>query len=197
MISQNPKINLDDVYQEWGKYGLVYLLQSESSIKEPIIPASPEAVDHLKNFMTASWSVMEKVQYIRGFVFAKSGLFPASLHEAFHIMTSYFGLGKWDPSASVRVEPTEENIAIIIEEKKQAILEVEQLRLILKPEKLGLPSEMVSLLEEMLDLYVYYVRALFHCTRTCFLAKLVTITGKPSDKAILSTYITEMGLFIR
>lgn len=195
MLSQDAETDLDDIYRAWADYGLAGPLLSESCIREPVIPASPQAVAKLKAFMTGSWSVMEKTHYIRRFVFAKSGLFPASLHEAFHIMTSYFGLGKWDPSAAGLVEPTDENIARILREKEQAMEEVDRLPAVLDARGLGVPEEMVERIEEMLELYRYYVHAAFHCARTCFLAKKVSIARTKADEAALRSALAELGQF--
>ena len=59
-LAQNIETDLDEIYKKWLEYGLFSPLHSESEVKEPIKPKSPKAYVNLRDFMRASWSVMEK-----------------------------------------------------------------------------------------------------------------------------------------
>jgi hypothetical protein len=180
ILSAKVDEELDSVYRAWLDYGLLSPMKSESCQERPI-PVTSSAVKPLIEFMRASWSVMEKSVYVRGHLFHEDGMFPSSLERAFEMMTVIHGRDEWEPGASKLVEPTEENLKIIFDEKEKALQEVKKLVSILNLETLKLPEQLAGELRIILDLYELYVRGFACCARSCFLAKRALNTRNASD----------------
>lgn len=171
---------LDTIFRAWSEYGLSSALQSGTYFQVPVSPI-PSATERLKRFMRASWQVMEKTVYVRGHLFHEDGMFPDSVRTAVAMMVEIHGRDDWEPGASRRVELTQENLKVIFAEKEQAVQEVQALPGILRADTLGLPSAFVQELEEMLDLYGYYVKGFKACAAVIFLARLAQSTCKRAD----------------
>jgi hypothetical protein len=108
-------------------------------------------------------------------------MFPESIARAFDTMTSFHNRDDWDPGASKRVEPTEENIKAIIAEKEEAEQEVGRLPGILKIEQAQLPAAVKSSLKTTLDLYQLYVRGFKYCAVACFRGRKAQSTSNAGE----------------
>lgn len=180
MLSRNRTQQLDNVYRAWLDYGLLDPLVPESTQGAPV-PVNPAQLERLRGFMQASWGVIEKTLFVRGHLFHENGMFPDSVKRAFDMMTQIHGRDDWDPGASKRVEPTEENIRAVIAEKEQAEADVAKLPGILQIDELGLPPAMKKDLNTILDLYQWYVRGFKSCAIACFRAKKAMNTHERAD----------------
>jgi hypothetical protein len=178
MLSQRTAQNIDDPYRAWLKIGLFDPLVPESLEPAPV-PIPSAHLARLRDFMRASWAVMEKTYYVRGFVFNVNGLFFDSVDNAFFLATVHHGREDWEPGANKRVEPTEENIAAIVAEKDAALAEVQKLPGMLNAASLPLPAEFKAHLETVLSFYREYVRGTRLCAIGCFRAKQATLTRRP------------------
>jgi hypothetical protein len=181
LLSNRSGVDPEEIYRAWAGYGLLSPLSPESCMETPVPLSSPEAVQRLQDFMKASWSVMEKSVYVRGHVFHEDLMFPLSLKLAFDMMTRIHGRDDWDPGASGRVEPTEENLRVIFSEKEAALREVRALPGILAPRTLGLPGRLVEEIKTMLGLYQVHVEGFGHCARACFLVGKALSSRHPGD----------------
>ena len=94
-------------------------MKSESSQGMPVAFDKQE-LEQYRQFMEASWEVLEKTVFVRGHVFAEDGMFPNTIKRAFDLMTRIHSRDDWDPGASKKVEPTDENIKVICKEKEEA-----------------------------------------------------------------------------
>ncbi|HEY8614469.1 MAG TPA: hypothetical protein VIL69_24675 [Roseomonas sp.] len=180
MLAQDTKRELSGIYDAWVSHGLLSPLRTASELEVPAVPAGAEARARLEAFMKASWSVMEKAAYVRGHLFHEDDQYPDTLDKAFGMMVDIHGRDEWEPGASRLVEPTAENIAVILAEKQEAVAEVRRLRDILGVETLGIPPRMVSEFQVMLDLYERWVRGFELCARTVFLARQAERSGDPA-----------------
>ena len=171
MLSRQIEQDLDRVYRAWLAFGIPDVMKSESE-QGPPVPVGAEHLAQFRDFMRASWSIMEGTIYIRGFVFTEGSCqFPVSVDRAFSNMLVFQGREDWEPGANRRVEPTEENIRVIFAEKTQAIEEVKRLPEILKIDQTALPAPLKESVRTMLDLYALYVRGYCLCTFGCDLTR--------------------------
>lgn len=180
LFSQDVDANIDGVYRAWLDYGLLSPMRTESCQGDPVRPG-PGALEPLRAFMRASWRVIEKALFVRGHLFHEDGMFLDTIQRAFDTMTKVHGRDDWDPGASGRVEPTAENVAIILAEKEQARQEVTRLLEILRVDTLDLPDDLAAELETMLELYRHYVEGFYHCAAVCFLTRLAVRAGAAGD----------------
>jgi hypothetical protein len=195
LLTQNPDLDTDLIYQAWAKYGLFHSLLTESSTSAPVVPASPDAWLHLKEFMKASWKVIEKSLYVRGSVFQLSSKVQYSLDAIFHTMTKHHNRGNWDPESPNLLVTSDTNLAAIFAEKNEALEEVKQLSSVLKAETLGLPDSFVDEINEMLDLFDYYVQAFYHVSRMVFLSKRAIDTPNSANVGPLREALKEFSSY--
>ena len=182
MLAQNPDAAIDDIYREWARYGLLSPLKTASAIEEPIPVTRPGAWEKLRDFMLASWRVMEKTVFVRGLVFQDNSMFPYTMERCFGIMLKILSRSDWDPGADEKVAPTLENLAVIFEEKRQAVAESDALADILQVETLGLPTEMAEDLRDMLELYTHYTRCFDLACRACFWCRRAEVTQEAAAR---------------
>lgn len=197
LLAKDPGTPLEYIYQTWTDYGLFSSLTAESCTAKPVVPTSPDAVTKLMNFMKASWAVMEKTSYVRGHVFQYNSQFEHSMAAIHKVMLDYHGREKWEPGSSQTIQPTDENLEIIFEEKRAAVEEVERLESILQPETLGLPDKFTEDIRTMLNLYGYYVRGFDASARAYFLARKAAATGSGEDVGNARAALEQLELFCR
>jgi hypothetical protein len=197
MLSRDPSCDLDSVYKAWTNYGLFSSLREESRTGEPVRPTSKQAVEKLKNFMIASWSVIEKTLYVRGHVFQYSSRFQHAIRSIYNIMMKYHQREQWEPGSSANVAPTAENIDVILGEKEQAKAEVRKLSSILEVDSLGLPREFADEITDMLDLYTYYVDGFAHMAKAYFMTQKSSSSGDEQDITSAKLARDELAEFSR
>lgn len=181
MLSQNVETDLDDIYREWAKFGMLSSLKPASYDQKPEPLPNPENYTYIRDFMKASWKVVEKTMYARGHLYQDNSMFPYTMERAANIMMKTHSLEEWKPGAAKYVLPTDDNIKIVMEEKQQAVKESEQLKDILSVDKLGLSAELSAELKELLDLYPYYVRCFEKTCKAYFLTLKAESTRDKTD----------------
>lgn len=196
LLSQNINRDLDDVYRTWVKHGFSLAIYAGSCLQKPITPAKVDAYKNLRDFMKASWAVMEKTNYVRKHLFGESVLAPNTVRKAFDMMIYIHGRDDWEPEAYKNVEPTEENIKIVISEKNAALHEVQQLAAILDAENLGISQENIAQINEMLDLYTYYVKMMRLCSIACFYTAKACSTKNCEDIDRTWKILPEIAAFL-
>ena len=183
LLSGNVDADLREAYRAWAEHGLLSPLKPGSCLEAPVRPQAPDAVDRLRAFMQASWAVVEKALFVRGHLFHEDDMFPETVKKAFAMMVEIHGRDEWEPGASRRLEPTEENLRAIFAEKEAAEKEVAALRGILRPDALGLPPEFVREIDTILELYALYVRGFTRCAEVCFRTRKASQSGEARDVA--------------
>lgn len=197
MLALDVERDLDGIYQKWAGSGYVSAMRPGSCLAAPAIPAAPDAYRPMRDFMRASWKVMEKTNYVRTLLFGESVMPPDTVKKAFDMMVHVHGRDDWEPGSSKRVDPTEENIAVIFAEKDAALGEARALPSILMPERLGLPEETVAEILDWLDLYVYFVEMMRACTRVCFRTRKVILTKDAADLCAARAELSNLAEFIQ
>ena len=183
MLSQNIDLELDEIYKVWAANGYLSASRPGSHLAAPVPPTKEDAYLNLRDFMKASWRVMEKTNYVRGHLLGESVLPPDTVQKAFNMMVYIHGRDDWEPGASSLVEPTDENIAWVIREKDAALEEVKKLPAILQAETLGFPEPILKEIADMLDLYVYFVKMMRVATIACFHTRKACGTKNHTDIA--------------
>ena len=195
LLTRRVEQDLDNVYHAWLAYGVADPMKAESEQGTPA-PVPAACLERFRDFMKASWRAMEKTLYVRGFVLAEGSCqFPFNVDRAFYNMLVFQGRDDWEPGASRRIEPTEENIRAIFEEKEQAVHEVEQLPGILRLEDTPLPAALKTSMATVLDLYRWYALGFKHCTIVCFATKKAENTRSPEDVAAARKGVEDLASF--
>jgi hypothetical protein len=183
MLAARVATSPNEIHQRWLAHGISDPLKTESEEGDPIA-VSPAEAERFGNFLRASWGVMEKTTYVRGLIFSDgTGCLPDSLDAAFDHLLVLHAREEWEPGAAGRVEPTEENLRLILAEKVEAERGVAALPGLLQPEHLPLPASLQASFATMLMLYELYVRGFSRATAACFLAKRALATRGVADIA--------------
>jgi len=195
MLSQDVNTNIDDIYRAWTDHGLLSPMKSGSEPQTPAKPSSPEAWKTLKDFMISSWKIIEKSQYVRGHVFNEDDQYCNSVDRFIDIMVKTHGRDDWDPGASLLVKPTDENISIILDEKRQAVKEAEELAGKIDFKKLGFPEDFCNEMKTILMLYPLYVKGFEYCAQGVFYAEKYRLEKNDQDKKQVNDAIDKLQKF--
>jgi hypothetical protein len=196
MLGRDPNMNLDEVYKAWCDYGILSPMKSASEPQIPVRPTAPDAWKRLKDFMIAGWKVIEKSQYVRGHLFNEDNQYGNTVKRFLDIMLVIHSRDDWEPGSSKLVEPTQENIDTIMDEKREAVKEAEQLAKILDVDTLGVSVEFANECKTLLDLFVMYVRGFEFCTQGVFYVEKYKTSKAVSDKKMIEDAIAKIISFI-
>ncbi len=192
LLAGNLDADLDDAYRAWAAAGWIGTFLTDSDAIQPVPPTAPDAWIRLRDFMKASWRVLEKTVYVRTHWFCEDNMFPDSLSIAFRMMVSYHGRDQWDPGASQMVAVTLENMALIFAEKEEAQQACAALAGILQAETLGFPPEVVEDIRAMFALYQLYAEIGLHSCQVVFHTQRALDTGDAADKALALAAVEEL-----
>ena len=181
MLSQDVNLDLDQAYEAWLDYGLLSPLQYDSCPQEPCVPKSPQALPVLKGLMQTSWKIMEKSLYVRGHVFNRNAQMFDRYYLTYFIMTVQHTRDHWDPGASRKVQPTSENMEIMVREKEEAVAMAREIGTWLKPEELGVNGEIERYLKFVIDIYGVYTEIFRAQLKTAALIKKAENSRLPVD----------------
>ena len=193
------------IYDRWVSEGLYSPLIHDSFAQIPCVPTAPNAKIVFKELMKRSWQIIEKIDYIRGHVFQENVQIFDRYFMAYDMMIHFHSRDDWDPGASARVEPTDENLSVIFKEKDEGVALAESLRELVKPDELGLTEEIKKYLNFMLDMYILYAKIMRHQAHTVCLtrraeqtkkredieAAIATLEGYDEEAAILKEYVED------
>lgn len=178
MLGKDIDMDLDKAYKAWLNYGLLSPLQYDSCPQVPDKPASPAALPQLKRLMQLSWKIMEKTIFVRGHVFNRNSEMFDRYALAYHIMTVQHTRDHWEPRASERVQPTDENLPIMLKEKDDAVELARSIKEWLIPEELGVNEEITKYLHFVIDCYSVYAEVFRQQITTAAYLKRVEKTGE-------------------
>jgi len=179
MLSKDIHTDLDDVYQAWLDYGLVSPLIQDTFEQQPSVPAGKDALETLKTFMQTGWKIIEKGIHIRGHVFNRNCQTFDHYSLTYNIMTVFHSREQWEPGASERVQPTEENIKVIIQEKEEAMAMARSLKQLVNIEALGVAEPVQEYLRFLMDGFVAYIEGFQIEAKTTVLTKRAEQTKLP------------------
>jgi len=128
-------------------------------------------------------------------VFQYSSKISPTLEDLFYVATAYHTREQWEPGAADEIVPNEDNIRIIIAEKKAAVEAVEKLHELLRPETLGLPEHLTQELITLIDLYPYYVKTFYYAIQACFLVQKALYTHIQEDLNEAQTAVQALSMF--
>ena len=195
LLAKDVDRPLDDIYAAYAQHGLYPPLQAASMMAPVAVPTSPQAATVLRDFMTASWKVMEKAAYVRGHLFHEDDQYCDTVAKAYAMMVDIHGRDDWEPGASRLVKATAENIPLVMAEKEAALAEVRRLPRILRAGELGLRAPVVAELEDMLNLYEHWVRGFVLCARGVFLTRKATLSCAVADIAAARAALPPLRAF--
>ena len=202
-LSNDVNEDLDAIYERWINEGLYSPLIHDSFTQTPSVPASQEGKAAIKELMKRSWKILEKIVYVRGHVFQENVQVFDRFDMAYNMMVRFHCRDDWDPGASAKVEPTDENIRIIFAEKDEGVALAESLRDLIHPAECGVSPEVERYLEFLVEMYIAYARIMRHQAHSVFLtekarrsrcqadidAARATLAGYDEEAAQLMAYV--------
>ena len=158
MLAKNPEQDQSAIYRAYCTYGINSPLRDESALIPPEVPSAGDAPALLEAFMEKSYETMIATLYVRGHVMQYSSRFHHSFNFVDYVLLEHHTLEYWKPGALREIEPNLENLAIIYREKAFAEQAYRELAGMDLPGKLGVSMALRADLEEMIELYGWYVR---------------------------------------
>ena len=131
--------------------------------------------------MQLCWKIIEKGIHVRGHVFNRNCQIFDRYDLTYNIMTVFHSRDQWEPGASKRVEPTQENIPVMIAEKDEALAMARKLRDMIAaadPEVSGGVKEYLEFVAEGFPAYIEGFR--LELISTVY-AKRAEISRDPAD----------------
>ena len=128
MISFDVNTDMDAVYDAWFDHGLVSPLIPDSYSQIPCKITEGKDRELFREMMQLCWKILEKGIHVRGHVFNRNCQIFDRYDLTYNIMTVFHSRDQWEPNASKRVEPTGENIPVMIAEKDEALAMARKLR---------------------------------------------------------------------
>ena len=157
MLSCDVDTSMDEIYEEWFRYGLVSPLIPDTYEQIPIKLKTEREKQLFRNLMEQGWKIMEKGIHVRGHVFNRNCQIFDRYDLTYNIMTVFHNRDQWEPGASARVEPTKENIQIMIEEKDEAVRLAKELCKTIKDEAESIVGPVRAYLDFLAEGLVAYV----------------------------------------
>jgi hypothetical protein len=169
MLANETDTPLDTIYRAWLDIGVMTPYLSGSYLQQPIKPKAPDAHLRWAAYFSQAWKVIEKGIYARGHVFHENSMFPDTAEKPYFYMIDFPGRDDWEPGASALVIPTDENLPLLLEEKREAVALVKSLPSTLDVSTMGLPEGTVRDLQDMLALFELYIRTFKTIAEAVFL----------------------------
>lgn len=144
--------------------------------EEGLISNGPERggevnIPELTGFLLKTWPIMKKTIYIDGFVFATCSELPLNIEKAWFTMTFYHSLAAWDPSTASRISMAYDNLLRLLNEKEEALKEIQELLRYLDHNDFGLPEPSYLKLKEGFLHYERYVKCFVLAAGACLIPR--------------------------
>lgn len=189
MISYDLDTSLDEVYSSWAKdYGLVSPLIQDSFPQVPYKVNDDKSISILREIMTKGWLTIEKALHVRGHVFNRNAQVFDRYDLPYNIMTVFHSRDQWEPGASKRVEPNEENIPVIIEEKEEALALSKEVANLCDNLSLSVTDENIKkYLQFLSKAFILYVEGFKLEAETLMYSKMVELGNEDYRAKAMST----------
>lgn len=181
MLSKDVNTDMQDIYDAWMAYGLVSPLLQDTFDQVPCTPTAPDAAERLQKMMQLGWKILEKGIHVRGHVFNRNCQIFDRYDLTYNIMTVFHSRDQWEPGASKRVEPTEENIQMILQEKEEAIRMAQHLAELADPDKLGVNDTVREYLLFLQNSFLAYIEGFQIEYRTTVYTKRAELSKNKAD----------------
>lgn len=168
LLSQNPDLLAEEIYRAYlEEYGLFKAELNEED-KEGCI-------ESLMDTLGRTWDVMRKTVYMHDFLFSSNSKIPADIRHGDFLSKEHHGLQKWFPQRADDLDITEDNIVFLLQEKDEALTEIEQLYNRISEKNPGLTSEFYGRLVSQFEMYRLYVEMFRATARVYLMVKGATI----------------------
>jgi hypothetical protein len=187
-LSKNPDMSIRDIYYMW--------LTQERLIEENLNPGQlRKCLDWVVDVFEATWPIMAKTPYINGYLFSTNSKHPSCIGHADFLAREHHGMQKWFPDKFEAFTMTKSNVEKMLDEKDQAVAEIEELCQKVNAGNPGLKHEFYETLVGQFDIYRVYVKMFQLVGHSYVLIKYLQengpnaelSTGKPLVATIQST----------
>lgn len=167
MLSKNPDLPAKEIYRTYLSEYNLFADGLDSSQQDTCL-------QRLMGILGRTWSVMSKTPYINSYVFNSNGKIPANIAHGEFLAKEHHGLQKWFPERARDHDMTPENVVRFLDEKEQALSEVNELYQLLCEGNPGLQDNFYELLKSQLEMYRMYVEQFRVVTQMYIMVKAHT-----------------------
>lgn len=174
MLSKDPDLPTEAIYR-------TYLNEYNLFADGLDVSEQDECIKKLMRILGSTWSVMAKTCYIKDFVFNSNSKIPANIAHGEFLTLEHHGLQKWFPERAHDLDMTPENVKSFLEEKEEALSEVNALYdLIAGRRNPGLKEDYYKTLIAQFEIYRMYVEQFHAIANVYILVKAATLHGDGS-----------------
>jgi hypothetical protein len=143
-----------------------------------------------------SWAITRLASYARDYVMNDSTTYPVSYAVAWWLTEEKLSLAEWDPERAGRLDPTEQNMRLALEEKDEAVRRVDALAPLLTAPPTALTPEAILWFRQRYDIFRRYVHGFRAVARPLLLARYV-FDGPQAPSAFRSEAEAELATAVQ
>jgi len=138
------------LYEAW--------LTEEGFVRDNATPQDRrEAALWAERLFGGSWDITRLASYARDYVMNDSTTYPVSYKIAWWLTEEKLSLVEWDPERAGRLDPTEQNTRLVLEEKEEAVRRVEALAPLLDAPPAALTDTAIAHFRQHYDVFRRFV----------------------------------------
>ena len=158
MISADIDVNDDAVYEEWGRWGLASPLLSDSYDQSNNQIKSEKDLEYFKHIVKEGYDIIRKTMYAGKNLFAINSRCFDRVYHAYYFPLVRHPRDAWEPGVTAIMQPSAEHIALLQEEKSEALAQVEKLGEFIKSYKADVSSDIQTYLDFIPEAFYAYVK---------------------------------------
>lgn len=173
MLAKNPDLPAAEIYRAY--------LSEHNLFADGLDSTQQEAcIQKVMDILERTWPVMAKTPYINDFLFSSNSKIPANIAHGEFLAKEHHGLQKWFPERANDHDMTPENVVRFLDEKEQALAEVNVLYHLIRAGNPGLKENYYELLIAQFEMYRMYVEQFRAVANVYILVKAASPGGDGS-----------------
>ncbi|MCD1261402.1 hypothetical protein B5M42_021610 [Paenibacillus athensensis] len=182
MLAKNPDLPGAEIYRA---YLTEHNLFADGLTKEQ----QDACIAKVMEILEPTWPIMAKTPYINDFLFSSNSKIPANIEHGEFLAKEHHGLQKWFPERAKDHDMTPENVALFLNEKEQALDEVNAVYKLIIAGNPGLKEDYYKLLTAQIEMYRLYVEQ-FRAVANVYI--LVKAAAPKSDGSAIAQAMEEL-----
>ncbi|NRF92877.1 hypothetical protein HQN89_17990 [Paenibacillus frigoriresistens] len=177
MLAKNPDLPGTEIYSAY--------LTEHNLFADGLDTTQQDAcIKKLMEILEPTWSIMAKTPYINDFLFSSNSKIPANIEHGEFLAKEHHGLQKWFPERAKDHDMTPENVALFLNEKEQALNEVNAIYKLISAGNPGLKEDYYKLLSSQIEMYRMYVEQFRAVANVYILVKAASPKGDGGAVAV-------------
>ena len=158
MIAADIDIDDKEIYAKWCKWGLASPLISDSFLQGGTEITDPADIEFFSHIVKEGYDIIRKTLYAKKNLFAINSKCFDRVQYAHYFPLIRHNREEWEPGVTDIMKPTDENIAILRDEKAEALEQAERLGTYIRSRKPSVKPWIQEYLDFIADYFPLYVK---------------------------------------